>query len=185
MWLPLAEWWYNTHFHTSIQSTPYEVVYNQPPPVHFPYLAGDSLVDEVDKSLQRREEMLKVVKFHLNRAQDRMKAQADSHRSERQFDIGDWVLFKLQPYRQQSVKRRANQKLSQRFFGPNQIVDKIGKVTYKLRLPDGSEIHDVFMYLNSRNIMVHFQLLCRFRLGYKALMLVTFIDLKAFWQEEW
>ena len=26
-WLPLSEWWYNTHFHTSIQMTPYEVVY--------------------------------------------------------------------------------------------------------------------------------------------------------------
>lgn len=26
MWLPLAEWWYNTQFHTAIQLTPYEVV---------------------------------------------------------------------------------------------------------------------------------------------------------------
>jgi len=34
-WLPLAEWWYNTTFHSSIELTPYEVVYNQPPPVHF------------------------------------------------------------------------------------------------------------------------------------------------------
>ena len=38
--VPLAEWWYNTHFHTSIQLTPYEVVYNQSLPVHLPYLAG-------------------------------------------------------------------------------------------------------------------------------------------------
>ena len=37
-WLPLAEWWYNTHFHTVIQLTPYEVVYSQPPPLHLPYL---------------------------------------------------------------------------------------------------------------------------------------------------
>lgn len=35
MWLSLAEWWYNTHIHISAQITPYGVVYNQPPPIHF------------------------------------------------------------------------------------------------------------------------------------------------------
>ena len=33
-WLPLAEFWYNTTFHSAIQLTPYEVLYNQPPPLH-------------------------------------------------------------------------------------------------------------------------------------------------------
>lgn len=32
-WLPLAEWWYNTTFHSSIKSTPFEIVYGQPPPI--------------------------------------------------------------------------------------------------------------------------------------------------------
>ena len=35
-WLPLAEFWYNTTFHSATQLTPYEVLYNQPPP--FTYL---------------------------------------------------------------------------------------------------------------------------------------------------
>ncbi|XP_056690204.1 uncharacterized protein [Spinacia oleracea] len=30
-WLPLDEWWYNTHFHSSTHLTPYEIVYGQPP----------------------------------------------------------------------------------------------------------------------------------------------------------
>ncbi|TYG99871.1 hypothetical protein ES288_A10G230800v1 [Gossypium darwinii] len=42
-WLPLAEWWYNSSFHSSIQLTPYEALYGQPPPSHMPYLAGVSL----------------------------------------------------------------------------------------------------------------------------------------------
>lgn len=47
MRLPVVEWWYNTYFYTSTQLTPYEVVYNQAPYTHVPYLAGDSANDEV------------------------------------------------------------------------------------------------------------------------------------------
>lgn len=42
MWLSLAQWWYNTTYHTATHMTPYEVVYNQPAPVCFPYLPGAS-----------------------------------------------------------------------------------------------------------------------------------------------
>lgn len=48
-WLPLAEFWYNKNFHTSTQVTPYEVVYGQSPPVHLPYLPGESKVQFVAK----------------------------------------------------------------------------------------------------------------------------------------
>ena len=45
LWLPLAEWWYNTNWHSSIGVTPFEVIYGQPPPLHIPYLPGDSRVE--------------------------------------------------------------------------------------------------------------------------------------------
>lgn len=35
-WLPLAEWWYNTTYHSAIRCTPFEVVFGQPPPTHLP-----------------------------------------------------------------------------------------------------------------------------------------------------
>jgi len=47
-WLSLAEWWYNTTFHTSAQATPHEIVYSQPPPISLPYLPGESKVALVD-----------------------------------------------------------------------------------------------------------------------------------------
>lgn len=31
-WIPLAEWWYNTSFHSAIKATPFEMVYGQPSP---------------------------------------------------------------------------------------------------------------------------------------------------------
>nr|GEU31245.1 hypothetical protein [Tanacetum cinerariifolium] len=49
------------------KTTPYEAVYCQTPPIHVPYIPGDSRVEEVDRTLQAREEAIKVLKFHLKR----------------------------------------------------------------------------------------------------------------------
>lgn len=67
--------------------------------------------------------------------------QADKNHTERSFDVCSWVYVKLQPYVQTSV---ASQKLSFRFSGPYQIMDKIGSVAYKLKLPPSSSIHPFF-----------------------------------------
>lgn len=143
-WLPLAEYWYNTTFHTATQITPFEAVYGRPPPVHLPYLPGESKVEVVAKSLQEREDMLLLLQFHLLRAQHRMKQNADLHRTERSFEIGDYVYVKLQPYRQQSTVMRSNNKLAPKFYGPYKILDRCGAVAYKLELPPTSLIHPVF-----------------------------------------
>ena len=76
-WLPLAEYWYNTNFHSTIQTTPFEAVYGRPPPQHLPYLPEESKVAVVDQCLRDREDMLLMLKFHLSRAQHRMKQFAD------------------------------------------------------------------------------------------------------------
>jgi len=46
-----------------------------------------------------------------------MKLQADKHRSEREFQPGDWVYLLLQPYRQKSMALRRTLKLAPRFYG--------------------------------------------------------------------
>lgn len=143
-WLSLAEYWYNTNFHSSIQSTPFEVVYGQPPPLHTPYLAGESVVEAVDRSLQARENTITTLQFHLKRAQDRMKSLADKHRTDRSFDVGMWVYVKLQPHRQVTIRLQKYTKLSAKYYGPFLIVERIGPVAYKLQLPSTSSIHPVF-----------------------------------------
>ncbi|MCI19447.1 hypothetical protein A2U01_0040603, partial [Trifolium medium] len=60
------------------------------------------------------------------------------------FQVGELVLVKLQPYRQQSVALRKNQKLGMRYFGPFEIIARVGNVAYKLKLPDHAKIHPVF-----------------------------------------
>ncbi|GJY66965.1 retrotransposon-related protein [Tanacetum coccineum] len=143
-WLPLAEYWYNTNKHSCINVTPYEVVYGQTPPLHNPYVSGESAVETVDRSLQAREAAIEMIKFHITRAQDRMKKYAYLKRSEREFDVGMWVYLKLQPHRQLTIRKSMQNKLSAKYYGPFFIVAKVGVVAYKLDLPEDSQIHPVF-----------------------------------------
>ncbi|GKA55806.1 ty3-gypsy retrotransposon protein [Tanacetum coccineum] len=54
-WISMTEFLYNTNFHTAIRTTPFEAMYGQAPPVHLPYLAGESLVEAMDRTLLARE----------------------------------------------------------------------------------------------------------------------------------
>ncbi|OMO55084.1 reverse transcriptase [Corchorus capsularis] len=139
-----AEWSYNTAYHSAASMTPFQALYGHPPPTIPSYVAGTTTNAQLDNSLIERQQLLKQLKANLARAHNRMVMQADRKRQERQFAEGDWVLVKLQPYRQQSVVQRSNQKLAKRYFGPYKILKKIGSVAYKLQLPEGSRVHPVF-----------------------------------------
>jgi hypothetical protein len=73
-----------------------------------------------------------------------MKHFADKKRSERSFEIGEWVFVKLRAHRQKSVVSRIHAKLSAKYYGPYPVVERIGAVAYKVKLPDGSRVHPVF-----------------------------------------
>lgn len=88
-WLPWAEWWYNSTFQSVIQMTPFQAVYGYPPPTVVSYLPGSSPVHQVDVSLRNRDIILNQLKENIQLAQNRMLQQADKHRSERTFNIGD------------------------------------------------------------------------------------------------
>ncbi|GKA14729.1 retrotransposable element Tf2 [Tanacetum coccineum] len=143
-WVSLAELWYNSNYHSAINTTPFEALYGQSPPVHVPYVGGLSKVDAVDRTLMAREQAIEVWKFHLARAQNRMKQQADKNRTERSFAVGDMVLLKLQPHRPVSIRQGKQNKFSPKYFGPFEILTKVGALAYKLKLPAASQIHDVF-----------------------------------------
>ena len=53
------------------------------------YLRENSKVQVVEDHIEHQQEVLQLLKDNLNLAQNRMKQQADQHRSERSFDVGD------------------------------------------------------------------------------------------------
>jgi hypothetical protein len=144
-WLPLAEWWYNTSFHSSSKMSPFMALNGYQPPSITSSLKETPRVHTFEDHLLHQQQVLLGLKENLAMAQNRMKQQADQHRSERSFKIGDWVFLRLQPYKKISLKQQnKNNKLSPKYYGPYQVLQKIGSVAYKLELPPTSKIHPDF-----------------------------------------
>lgn len=70
--------------------------------------------------------MLQHLQQQLKHAQDRMKRQADKHRPDREFAVGDQVFLKLQLFIQTSMAQRPYQKLAFRYYGPYPIISRVG-----------------------------------------------------------
>lgn len=81
---------------------------------------------------------------NLLRAQQKMKHSYGKNHHKLEFQVGDQVLLRLQPYCQGSVATRRNQKPAAKFYGPFSILERIGFMAYKLALPPYSKIHLVF-----------------------------------------
>ena len=137
----MPEYWYNTCFHSAIQITPYEPLYGRPRPLKLPYLPGESTSAEVHDTWLHREMKLELLKHHLRRTQLRMKQQADSLSSDKVFEVGNWVYYMIHPYKKSTVSSHSFHKLAAKYYGPFQILRKVGLVAYTLCFPDSVKIH--------------------------------------------
>ncbi|XP_027181983.1 uncharacterized protein LOC113780376 [Coffea eugenioides] len=76
-------------------------------------------------------------------APSRQKSYADNRRKDLEFEVGDRVFLKITPLR--SITAGRGKKLQPRFLGPYKILQRVGKVAYRLELPPSlSRIHNVF-----------------------------------------
>lgn len=89
-------------------------------------------------------QQVKLIQQKMKAAQDRQKSYSDQGRRDMEFWVGDKVLLKVSPMK--GVMRFGKRgKLSPRFIGPYEIIEKIGKLAYRLLLPTELEkVHDVF-----------------------------------------
>ena len=67
----------------------------------------------MEDHIEHQQEVIQLLNDNLNLARNRMKEQANQHRSERSLDVGDLVFLWLQPYKQMSLKKaKKDNKLS-------------------------------------------------------------------------
>ena len=89
-------------------------------------------------------EKVALIKERLKAAQSRHKSYADHRRRDLEFEVGDHVFLKVSPM--MSVMRFGRKgKLSPRFVGPFEILERVGTLAYKVALPPSlSKVHNVF-----------------------------------------
>nr|GFC04657.1 putative nucleotidyltransferase, ribonuclease H [Tanacetum cinerariifolium] len=122
-YLCLVEFAYNNSWHASIKGAPFELLYGRKcrAPIYW---------NEVGERVIEGPELVK--------------SYADRHRRALEFKPGDRVFLKVSPCR--GVRRFGLKgKLSPRFIGPFEILDRVGEVFYRLTLPPQlSHVHNVF-----------------------------------------
>jgi hypothetical protein len=125
--------------------TPFMALYGCHPPSFTSSLQEKYKVQEVEDHIENQQQILQILKDNPTMAQNRMKQQADQHRSERSFEVGDWLFLRLQPYKHMSLNQaKTDNELSPKYYGPYKVLQKIGTMAYKLEPPTSSRVHPVF-----------------------------------------
>jgi hypothetical protein len=120
------------------------VVYGRAPPPLIPFQAGAAQVVAVDRQLTERDEFLSEIKDRLRQAQDLMKTTHDAKHRPLEFQVGQWVWLRLNSRVAIAIKDGAQSKLQLKYYSPYEVIEKIGSLAYRLRLPPKARIHDVF-----------------------------------------
>ncbi|XP_019253737.1 PREDICTED: uncharacterized protein LOC109232429 [Nicotiana attenuata] len=94
--------------------------------------------------VQQTEDKVKIIKDRLKISSDRQKSYANLKRREIEHQVGDKVFLKVSPLKK-IMRFGKKGKLSPRFIGPYEILERIGPVAYKIALPpELGKIHNVF-----------------------------------------
>nr|GEU46887.1 putative reverse transcriptase domain-containing protein [Tanacetum cinerariifolium] len=87
--------------------------------IHVDPVKIESIKDwESPKTPTDADELLRRLRDNLLAAKNRMEEKANLKRREVEFNVGDKVLVKLQPYRQLTLARRLSHKLAKRYYWP-------------------------------------------------------------------
>ncbi|XP_031258854.1 uncharacterized protein LOC116116962 [Pistacia vera] len=93
---------------------------------------------------QKMIEDVKLIRERMKQAQDRQKSYADPKRKDIEFQVGDKVFVKISPYKGMMRFGRKG-KLAPRYIGPYEVLEKVGKIAYRLALLASMDrIHNVF-----------------------------------------
>lgn len=96
-YLALAEFWYNSSFHSSLNTSPFVALYGHEPRHWGIEAASTCKIPPLKDWLEERKHMQQVQPEHLHRTRNIIKNQVNKKCTERTFAVGDVIFFKLQP----------------------------------------------------------------------------------------
>ena len=96
--------------------TPFQALYGYAPPKWKDIITNPARVASVKDHLEQNQKVVQILKENLNTARNRLKWQADRHRTKWEFEVGDWVFVRLKPYKQLSLKQGGKNKLAHSFM---------------------------------------------------------------------
>lgn len=141
----LVEFAYNNSYHSSIGMAPFEALYGRPCRTPICWAEVGKEVLPGPDIVKHSAEIITMVKERLKTSQSRQKSYADQHRRNVEFKTGDHVLLKVSPMKGVVRFGKKKAKLSPRFIGPFQILERVGNLAYRLDLPTNlSKVHNVF-----------------------------------------
>ena len=123
---------------------PYKALYGRPcgSPLCWTEV-GESSITGPDM-IRDTSEKVSLIRQRLLTAKSRHKSYADVRRLPLEFKVGDHVFLKVMPKRG-VVRFGKRGKLSPRFIGPFEILERIGIVAYRMDFPPSmSGVHEVF-----------------------------------------
>ncbi|GKA32798.1 hypothetical protein Tco_0719165 [Tanacetum coccineum] len=140
-------------YHLSIRCAPFEALYERKcrSPVLWAEIGEGSLIGP-ELVLEMTDKVV-LIKEKLKAARDRQKSYVDFRRKPLEFEVGDRVLLKVTPWKG-VVHFGKKDKLAPRYVGPFEILERMGLVAYRLRLPEElNSVHDTFHVSNLKKCL--------------------------------
>ncbi|KAK8934655.1 hypothetical protein KSP39_PZI014259 [Platanthera zijinensis] len=142
--LVMVEFAYNNSYQASIGMTPFEALYGRKcrTPLAWAETGETKLLGK--KEVEDATSTIRSIRERLLIAQDRQAKYYNAKHRNVEFAVGDWVYLKIKPFKGVSRIRRLK-KLSPRYLGPFEVVERVGEAAYRLALSlELSGLHDVF-----------------------------------------
>ncbi|KAD4981862.1 hypothetical protein E3N88_18533 [Mikania micrantha] len=143
----------NNGYHASIGMAPFEALYGRKcwSPICWTKVGESQITGS--EIIQETTNKIRQIRDNLLAAHSRQKSYADKRRKPLEFEVGDMVLLKVSPWKG-VVRFGKKGKLAPRYVGPFKILERIGKVAYKLELPlELSNVHPIFHVSNLRKCL--------------------------------